>query len=241
MKYITNFLQFLPIGIIFLLLTSPNTLGQQRPKTLDYPSTMTPYDWRLSLGVSSIAMPTDIVLETASLRWPLIRFVAQMGLPSNFVLDARVSSEFVTNHFELGGKWIYEFNDKLHVNAELSFAYFFGQLKQFEYDTRVHGWFTYPSLGIGYDFGELTLTAIGTISYINSLSSTSGSVESSFNANKFNGFFYRVSLEQPFYKTTTVGLAFQMNYLKLYYPEWPLFPAFDRYYWIPEIQIWLTL
>lgn len=217
-----------------------NISGQTR-QTLDFPDTLSQYNWRFSLGISSIAMPEDIVLETASLRWPLIRFSAAMGLPSDFVLDIKVATEIVTNHFEVGGKWVYCFNDKLHADAGLTVAYFFGQLKQFEYDTNVDGWFTYPSAAIGYDFGSLTVSLRGTISYVNSLSATSGTVESSFHTNKFNGFFYRVSLEQLFYKNTSIGLGFQMNYLKLYYPEWPLFPAFDRYYWIPEIQIWLTL
>ncbi len=213
----------------------------QTPETIDYPDALDQYEWRYSLGVSSIAMPEDIVLETASLRWPLIRFSALMGLPSNFVLDLKLATEFVTNHIEVGGRWVYVFNDELHTDVGVNVAYFFGQLKQFEYDTKVNGWFTYPSAAIGYNFGSLTLSLRGTISFVNSLSSTSGTVESSFHTNQFNGFNYRVSLEQPFYKTTSVGLAFQMNYLKLYYPEWPLFPAFDRYYWIPEIQIWLTL
>jgi hypothetical protein len=240
MLHTIKFLRLLSIVMICFLI-SPNTALGQKTKTLDYPDAMTPKDWRLSLGVSSVALPTDIVLETASIRWPLIRFAGVMGLPSNFVLDTKIATEIVTNHFELGGKWVYEFNNRLHADAGLDFAYFFGRLQQFEFDTKIHGWFTYPSVAIGYDFGPLTVTLRGTISYINSLSSINGEVESSFDVNKFNGFFYRVSLEQPFYKFTTIGLAFQMSYLKLYYPEWPLFPAIDRYYWIPELQVWLTL
>jgi len=231
----------LPAILFFYFFINSHLAFGQKPKTLDYPAAMTPGEWRFSLGASSIAMPEDIVLETATIRWPIIKFAAVMGLPSNFVLDAKIATQIVTNHFELGGKWIYEFSDELHANAGYSLAYFYGQLKQFGYDTKIHGWFSYPSLGIGYDFGELTLTAIGTISFINSLSSTSGEVETTFKANRFNGFFYRISIEQPFYKTTTIGLAFQLNYLRLYYPEWPLFPALDRYYWIPELQFWLTL
>ena len=227
--------------VLSVILFCTGNIYSQKPATLDFPASLTPGDWRFSLGVSSIAMPEDIVLETASLRWPLIRFASVMGLPENFVFDGKISTELVTNHLELGGRWIYEFTDELHTDAGLSFAYFFGQLKQFEYDTKIHGWFTYPSVAIGYDFNSLTITLRGTISFVNSLTSKNGSVESSFNTNKFNGFFYRVSLEQPFYKITTIGIAFQLNYLKLYYPEWPLFPAFDRYYWIPELQIWLTL
>ena len=240
MSRLVKFLE-LPLILIFCFLIYSQTAFGQKPETIEYPANISPWDWRFSLGVSSIAMPTDIVLETASLHWPLIRFAAVMGLPSNFVLDAKVSTEVVTNHFQLSGRWIYVFNEKLHADVGLGFAYFFGRLEQFEFDNKIHGWFTYPSVGIGYDFGSLTLTLRGTISFINSLTSTFGSVESSFRANKFNGFFYKVSMEQLFWKSTTVGLAFQMNYLKLYYPEWPLFPAFDRFYWIPEIQIWLTI
>ncbi|MBE0571777.1 MAG: hypothetical protein IH618_09565 [Ignavibacteriaceae bacterium] len=227
--------------IIITVVYCSDYLYSQKPSTLDYPSAMTPGDWRFSLGWASISMPSDIVLESSVIRWPLIKFGAQMGLPSNFVMDAMLSTELLTNHIELGGRWVYEFNDNFHASAEYSLAYFFGKLEGAGYDTKIHGWFSYPSLGVGYDFGELTLTAIGTICFINSLTSTSGEVETSFNTNRFNGFNYRIALEQPFYKTTTIGLAFQLNYFKMYYPQWPLFPALDRYYWIPEMQIWLTL
>ncbi|MFI5406285.1 MAG: hypothetical protein ACHQ1D_07200 [Nitrososphaerales archaeon] len=227
--------------LILCCLINLNYSFAQKPKTFDYPSAISPGDWRFSLGWASISMPSDIVLESSVIRWPLIKFAAQTGLPSNFVLDAMLSTELLTNHIELGGRWIYEFDENFHANAELSLAYFFGKLEGAGYDTKINGWFSYPSLGVGYDFGELTLTAIGTICFINKLTSTSGEVETSFNTNRFNGFFYRISLEQPFYKTTTIGLAFQLNHFKMYYPQWPLFPALDRYYWIPEVQIWLTL
>ena len=243
MNSLSKYVRLSAILFFCFLITPSSILSQQKPITLDYPDTITPWNWRFSLGMASISLPSDIVLETATIRWPLIKFTAQMGLPSNFVMQTRLSTEILTNHIELGGKWIYKFNDKLHASVEYSLAYFYGQLEQEElgYLTKIYGFFSYPALGIGYDFGTLTLTAIGTISFINSLTSTSAGVETLFDTNRFNGFFYRVSLEQPFYKNTTIGIAFQMNYLKIYYPEWPLFPAIDRYYWIPELQIWLTL
>lgn len=227
--------------IIFCILIGQQSIIAQNPVTLDFPAKMTPYEWRFSLGYSSISMPSDIVLESSVLRWPLIKFAAQMGLPNNFIVDAMLSTEVLTNHLEVGGRWIYYIDDNLHVNAEYSLAYFYGQLEQAGYDTKIHGWFSYPSIGIGYDFDALTLTAIGAISFTNSLSSSSGGVETIFNQNRYNGFYYRISLEQPFFKNTSIGLAFQMNYLKFYYPQWALFPAIDRYYWIPEFQFWLTL
>ncbi len=232
----------LPAILIFcFLITLQNIAAQQRPVTFDYPSVMTPYDWQFSLGMGFSSMPSDIVLESSTIRWPIIKFAAQIGLPANFVLDARLSTQLVTNHLEFGVRWVYEFSENFHAHAELSLAYFFGQLKISGFDTNINGWFSYPSLGIGYDFGEMTLSAIGAISYINSLSSTSGDLETIFNISRLNGFYYRIALEQPFYKNTSIGLAFQMSYLRFYYPEWPLFPAIDRYFWIPELQLWILL
>jgi len=215
--------------------------SHQKPLPMQYPDTIARWTIRSSIGVSSIAMPTDIAQEAASIHWPLFHFDAVMGLPRNFLLEGIVSTEIVTNHFKLLGRWVVEFTDKLHAEIGIGWAYWFGQLKQFEFNNTIHGWFTYPRLGIGYDFGSFALTLQGELSYINSVSTKSGSMEASSSERTFNGFSYRVALEQPFWKSTGVGLAFQMNYLKFYYPSWPLFPTFSRYFWIPEAQIWLTL
>ncbi len=227
----------------FLIILSPsNSFGQiDVPATTEFPGTMTPYDWRLSLGYASIKMPTDVYLEGASVRFPLIKFAAVMGLPSNFLLDGKIATELVTNQFELGGRWVYKFNDQLHADVGYSLAFLYGQLKQFAYDSKISGWTSYPTIAVGYDWGNLALTLRGTISFINSLQSTSGTTQADFAVERYNGFFYRITLEQKFYKNTTVGIGFQMNYMKFYYPEWLMFPTFDRYYWIPEFQIMFSL
>lgn len=211
------------------------------PATTEFPAAMTPYDWRLSLGYASIKMPTDVYLEGASVRFPLIKFAAVMGLPENFLLDGKIATELVTNQFELGGRWVYKFNDQLHADVGYSLAFLYGQLKQFAYDSKISGWTSYPTASIGYDWGNLALTLRGGISFINSLQSTSGTTEADFAVERYNGFYYRVTLEQKFYKNTTIGLGFQMNYMKFYYPEWLMFPTFDRYYWIPEFQMMFSL
>jgi hypothetical protein len=202
---------------------------------------MTPWNVKMALGVSTIAMPSAIVQETASLHWPLFGFDVVMGLPSNFLAEGIVSTEIVTNHFELSGRWVLAINDRLHADVGLGVAYWFGQLKHFEFNNTVHGWFFYPTLRVGYDFGPVAVTMQGKISFISELSLHNGSAESSSSVNMFDGFSYRISIEQPFWKQNSFGIAFQMNYLRFYYPEWVMFPVFDRYYWIPEAQFWFTL
>lgn len=209
--------------------------------TTEFPDAMTPYNWRLSLGYASIKMPTDVYLEAAAARFPLFKFAAVMGLPSNFLLDAKINTELVTNQFVLGARWVYDIDNNFHLDVGYSFAYLYGQLKQFNYDSKINGWFSYPSAALGYDFGNLALTFRGGFSFINSLQSTSGTTTVDFAVERANGFYYRITLEQRFYKTTTVGIGFQMNYVKFYYPEWLMFPTFDRKYWIPELQIMFSI
>jgi len=232
--------------ILVLLLTlsliNVNILGQNIDKsTTEFPDAMKPYNWRLSLGYASIKMPTDVYLEAAAARFPLIKFAAVMGLPSNFLLDGKINTELVTNQFELGARWVYAIDNNLHLDVGYSFAYLYGQLKQFNYDSKINGWFSYPSAALGYDFGNIALTFRGGLSFINSLQSTSGTTTVDFAVARANGFYYRITIEQRFYKTTTVGIGFQMNYVKFYYPEWLMFPTFDRKYWIPELQIMFSI
>ena len=235
-------IKFLLIIIFFTTLNLQLVFAQDnKPKTLDYPAAMTPYNFRLSLGYSAIKMPYDIALEGATMKWPLIKFNAVMGLPENFLADGEIATEIVTNQFKLGGRWVYNFNDKLHGDVGYGLAYLYGQLKQSGYDTKISGWYSYPTIAFGYDFEVLTLTLRGTMSFINSLQSKSGSLETDFAVARNNGFSYSVTMEQRFWKNTTVLIGFQMNYLKMYYPQWPLFPAFNRYYWIPEFQLRFTL
>jgi hypothetical protein len=242
MKHKYRFLNFL-LTLSFFITLSPNISFAQddKPKTLDFPDPMTPYDWRLSLGYSAIKMPYDIALEGATIKWPLIKFNAVMGLPANFLADGEISTEIITNQFKLGGRWVYKFNQELHADVGYGLAFLYGQLKQTGYDTKISGWYSYPTIAMGYDFGDLTLTLRGTMSFINSMKSKSGTMEVDFAMARNNGFSYSITMEQRFWKNTTILLGFQLNYLQMYYPQWPLFPAINRHYWIPEIQIRFTL
>ena len=232
------------VTLLGLVLGAAQLHGQApkyTPGTIQYPAQMKPWSTRMAAGVSFIAMPAAIAQEAASIRWPLFGFDLTMGMPKHFSLATTVSTEIVTNHFEVAGRWEADLTKRLHAEVGLGGAWWFGQLKQFVFDNTIHGWFTYPSLAIGYDFGSVAVTAQAKASIINSLAGTSGALESSSATNMFNGVSYRVSVEQPFFKHSTLGLAVQMNHLRFYYPQWLLFPTFDRRFWMPEAQIRFTL
>jgi hypothetical protein len=235
--------RILPVVLLCGVLGAPGLSGQatRTPGTIQFPTAMTPWSTKMAVGMSVIAMPAAIVQEAASIRWPLFHFDMVMGLPQHFTLAGAVSTEFLTNHFEVAPRWTANLTDRLHADAGVGLAYWFGRLNQETFQNKVHGWFVYPTASIGYDFGTMALTAQAKASFITSLYIQSGELESNSTSNMFNGFSYRISLEQPFVKHTTIGLSVQMNRLKFYYPQWPLFPTFDRYFWIPEAQLRVTL
>jgi hypothetical protein len=94
---------------------------------------------------------------------------------------------------------------------------------------------------LGYDFGRLQLTGQAKLSIVRALHVENGEQGIDNTSNFFNGVSYRITLEQLFWKKTTVGLSFQVNYLKFYYPQWPLFPFYNRYFWMPEAMIRFSL
>jgi hypothetical protein len=221
-----------------------SVLAQQSgetPETMAYPKAMEPWSTEMAFGASLMRMPEEIAQEGAYIRWPLFHYDIVMGLPENLLLQGTLSTEIVTNHIELSGRWVYNLTDKLHADVGAGFGYLFAQLKVDPYDNTMNGTFLYPSAAIGYDFGKLALSLRGKLHYVTSLSGTTGRLEETNEKNFFNGFSYRITLEQLFWGHSTFGLAFQLNYLKFYYPQWPLFPTFNKYFWIPETQFWFTL
>lgn len=239
--------KFAPLMFGFLL-GVPALAGQTAPATTDtlpepfrFPSLMRPGEARFVLGVSFIAMPATLVQEAASIHWPLFGFDAKLGLPSHFYLTGSIATEVVTNHFEVGGAYAFKLTDKLHADAGIGAAYWFGQLMQFGFQDKAHGWFGYPQVSLGYDFGKLQLTGQAKLSIVRALHVENGEQGIDNTSNFFNGVSYRITLEQLFWKKTTVGLSFQVNYLKFYYPQWPLFPFYNRYFWMPEAMIRFSL
>ena len=214
---------------------------QQIPETIRFPAFLTSGETRFALGVSFIGMPPELVQEAASIKWPLIGFNIKVGLPSHFVTFGEVSTEVLTNHIEVGGAYAFRLAPKLHADIGVGFGYFFGKLNQFGFANKAHGWFTYPQASLGYDFGKLVLTGQVKVHVVNSLHVENGEAGIDNTQNFFDGLSWRVTLEQLFWKKTTVGLSFQMNYLKFYYPQWMLFSTYNRYFWMPEAMIRFSL
>ena len=85
------------------------------------------------------------------------------------------------------------------------------------------------------------MTARGELNIVTSLSTFTGDLEISTDNNFFNGYAVSVVVEQPLYRQKYLTLGFRMNHIKFYWPTWPLFPTFNRYYYIPEFIVGFRL
>jgi hypothetical protein len=89
-----------------------------------------------SLGLSLAKLPEDVVETDDVFRAPLFSYKLKYGLPENFLAEGGVESNLITFHFALGPKWNYSI-DKFGFSSVTDIAYYFGQLEQFGFDTKI--------------------------------------------------------------------------------------------------------
>ncbi len=194
----------------------------------------------MSLELSLARAPEDILLEFSQLRAPLFSFDVYYGLPQNFLLEGKWTTViFFTNQIAIGAKWTHEW-DRLHMSVGDDIAYMFGHLDQGAvktFDNRMKGWMNYPNISVGYAFNSFALTLKGELSVITSITATSDNIELSSDKNIFNGGSVALYVEQPFWKEHFLNIGFKSNFIKFFYPTWPIFPTFNKTYFIPEFVV----
>jgi hypothetical protein len=232
---------FLLLQIILLFTLAAHSQEVNSPGLFHYPARLVPGDLRWAITVEFAKIPEDIIEEASFVRAPLFKFSARYGLPENFVVNGQITTQIINNAFQLGAGWVYK-RDRLHVQVDYGLAYWFGALKVVDgFDNSANGWINYPGISVGYDFGALALTARGELNLVTSLSTFAGDVEVSTDNNFFNGYSASLVMEQPLYREKYITLGVRMNRIKFYWPTWPLFPTFDRFYYIPEFIVGFRL
>jgi hypothetical protein len=186
-----------------------------------------------SLGLSTAKLPEDVVETDDIFRAPLFSYRMKYGLPENFVAEGGVETNIVTWHISVGPKWNYEFQ-RMGFSVGTDIAYYYGQLKQFGFDTKLHGWILYPNVSAGYRFEKFTISLKSELVFNLAEKSTNGTSDIANDLDFFNGFTVGVYLEQPLWKDHFVVLGIRSTFLKFYYPMWAAFSTFDRTYYIPE-------
>jgi hypothetical protein len=186
-----------------------------------------------SLGLSTAKLPEDVVETDDVFRGPLFSYKLKYGLPENFLAEAGVETNIITYQFALGPKWNYSI-DRWGFSVGGDIAYWFGQLEQFGFDTKINGWTMYPNLSAGYRFNKFTISMKSELVFNLAETTKNGELEVSNDLDFFNGWTIGVYLEQPLWKDNFVVIGIRSTFLKFYYPMWAAFSTFDRTFYIPE-------
>jgi hypothetical protein len=232
------------LTILLLLFYYVSTVHAQQfdmnDNTFFFPHTYKYHQMISSLGLSTAKLPEDVVETDDIIRAPLFSYRMKYGLPENFVAEGGVETNIVTWQFSAGPKWNYQI-DRMGFSVGADIAYWYGQLKQFGFDTKYYGWTLYPNLSAGYQFDKFTISLKSEAVLNLAEKSTQGGLEISDNLDFYNGWTIGVYLEQPLWKDHFVVLGIRSTFLKFYYPLWAAFSTFDRTYYIPEATITFIL
>jgi hypothetical protein len=222
------------------MMTEGTVLGQ-KPNYFIYPDVFGKGIYKHTLGLGIADLPEDQVEESSDfIRAPLVNYQARFGLPDNFNIYGGVHTNIVTWHFSLGPRWHYRIGG-FSFGLGYDVAYWFGELNQFGYNSKVKGWYSYPNITLGYAFKNFALSLKGELIIQNSITTKSEDVEESTSYNKNIGGTIGLYIEQPLWKKNIVIIGLKMYYSKFYYPIWAAFPTFDRYFYIPEITLGFNL
>jgi len=235
MKNFSYFI-FLPL---FLLMA--NRASAQSADYFMYPRPLDINEFNSSIGVGLVGLPEDQAEEASTMiRAPLLNYQVLFGLPSDFQLYGAAHTNIATFHFTLGPKWRLNIGN-FALALGYDFAYWFGKLEQYGFNSEVRGWSSYPNLTLGYDFARFAVSVKGTLIILNSLDELQDDIEISTDYETVSGGSLGFYIEQPLWKNNYLLLGFKINYTKFYYPTWALYTTFNRYLYIPEFILGFNL
>lgn len=191
-----------------------------------FPAAKAPWEVDAAIGLRVLTVPRDIAEEELN-KAPSVDVQAVMGLPWQFSCNGHMSLQYFTNHFQVGARWSFAlggFDVAIGDDAAAWFGFF-----DFEgFDNRMSGWINYPNLAVGYDFGDVRMTAKGEAIYLLSLRSFAGKNEISSNRNIMAGGALSLVLEQPVWHQTHVLLGIRLAWTNFHHQTWFAFSTFNR-------------
>ncbi len=171
---------------------------------------------------------------------PLFSYHFRYGLPNNFAVNSTFSTNIITYFFRSGFVWNYEFGN-FAFGTTLDIAYWFGILRQFGFDSEVNSWNAFPGVVLGYAFDDFVLTFAAESNYILSIEQKADDITTESSKTFLAGTTLSFFVEQPVWKDNFMSLGLKLNFEKIYWPAWAVFPSWDRYFLIPEVFIGFIL
>jgi hypothetical protein len=185
------------------------------------------------------SLPEDYIEETSAIIYaPLFQYAAKLGYKYGLSFHGSYSTNIVTHNIQLGPRWSRQF-DRFSLQFGYDVSFIYGKLEQFGFDNEVLMWMNYPSVAFGLAFNPFTVYFKTEASIITFAQQYTDNIEQSSDFNLINGITFTLLAEQPFWKDNYLSLGVRINYLRLYYPVWLVFPTWDRYSLTPEFIVGL--
>lgn len=224
-----------------LLLEGAAGIAQEgtAPPGVYFPAPREAWESDVAIGLRVLTVPRDIAEEEIN-KAPSLDVQAVMGMPWQFSANARVILQYFTNHFRAGARWSQRFG-RFSIAVGDDAAFWFGFFDFEGFDNSMNGWINYPNLALGWDFGDVRLTAKGEAIYLLSLHSLAGENEVSTTRNVIAGGALSLVLEQPLWHNTHALLGVRLAWTKFHYQTWFAFSTFDRRLLFSELMFGLLL
>ncbi|MCX6251684.1 MAG: hypothetical protein NTX61_13145 [Bacteroidetes bacterium] len=242
MNVLLNHYKFI---LLFLLLFETEFINAQAKldsfdivsKSMFFPHIYKPAEVRFSAGFSMVRLPYDWV-ETA-IEAPVVDLRMNLGLPAGFSILGDINTLIVSNQFMVGPRWnMRHHNFSMNIAYDVAFVY--GYMTILGFDNTVKAWVHYPNLSLGYSVNDLLFTLKIEIPVLTKFSVRAGGNEIIRTKDMIDGLTVGIYVEQRLWKKMGFVTGIKDNYLKFYWPAWPVFTTFSRRYHIPELYFsWL--
>ncbi len=209
------------------------------PPGVYFPAPRDAWETDVAIGVRMLTVPRDIAEEELN-KAPAVDVQVVTGLPWQFSANGRMVLQYFTNHFRAGARWSHRFGRfTLAVGDDAAFWFGFFDFEGF--DNRANGWINYPNLALGWDFGDVRMTAKGEAIFLMSQHSLAGTNEVSETKNTIAGGALSLVLEQPLWRDAHALLGVRLALTKFHYQTWFAFSTFDRHLLFSELLFGLLL
>ncbi len=210
---------------------SPKQLPRDNESRLTIPLTIREKHSSTAVSILFTRLPFDWVEN--EIEMPLFRVENRYHVTKGLVIESAIQTVIISNQLRTGPHYYFG-NGKISFGAGADLEFMYGMMKIAGFNNKCSGMGIYPGFSAGYAFSKSTLVLKGEALLINSVKMTSGNEEIIHLRNRFSGVSFSLLSEQPLWKNRYMIVGFTFNYQKFFYPAWPSFSTFDRYYFIPQ-------
>jgi hypothetical protein len=207
-------------------------------ESIYFPHHFKKYHVQTGLGFYFVKLPYDWV-ENA-LQAPLLDLRLTFGLPAGFSLEGSLNTIVVSNQISLGPHWSY-----IHKNFSFGLgydlAYVLGMMNIAGFKNTGMGFLHYPNLSLGYKFKKISFTLKGEAVIIGNVRMKTGEDVVSNSTLRYDGVTVGLYMEQRIFKKKILVIGIKDSYLKYYWAAWMIFPTWDRFYHIPQLNLMWVL